>query len=203
MQQPIFISPETQAHPRWKEAFAELKLVSQPPPQVIGQIWLSTECVDWQQILSGLVEQGSKVVVITLLPEVKEAARALELGARGYAHAWSAPAQLQQIASVVDEGGLWVGADLMSRLIKLSTHMPHSEPAEDRTMLLLTLTAREKEVALAVCDGKSNKEIARDMDITDRTVKAHLAAIFQKLGVRDRLHLALKLAASTNDKLPL
>jgi DNA-binding NarL/FixJ family response regulator len=59
------------------------------------------------------------------------------------------------------------------------------------------LSGREAEVAREVVAGRSNKEIARVLGITERTVKAHLGAIFAKLGVRDRLQLALRL---TGDK---
>jgi len=56
---------------------------------------------------------------------------------------------------------------------------------------LAALSAREHQVAQAVARGGTNKEIARAMGITERTVKAHLSAIFEKLGVRDRLQLSL------------
>jgi DNA-binding NarL/FixJ family response regulator len=50
---------------------------------------------------------------------------------------------------------------------------------------------RERQVAESVARGSTNKEIARVMGITERTVKAHLTASFEKLGVRDRMQLAL------------
>jgi DNA-binding NarL/FixJ family response regulator len=56
---------------------------------------------------------------------------------------------------------------------------------------LSMLTGREQEVSRAVAKGSSNKEIARQLGITERTVKAHIGSVFQKLNVRDRLHLAL------------
>jgi DNA-binding NarL/FixJ family response regulator len=56
---------------------------------------------------------------------------------------------------------------------------------------LSMLTRREQEVARAVANGSSNKEVARQLGITERTVKAHIGAVFQKLNARDRLHLAL------------
>ena len=55
----------------------------------------------------------------------------------------------------------------------------------------VSLTEREREVAIAVAQGASNKEIARQLDITERTIKAHVGAILEKLGVRDRLQLSL------------
>jgi DNA-binding NarL/FixJ family response regulator len=48
-------------------------------------------------------------------------------------------------------------------------------------------------VALAVARGESNKEVARNLGITERTVKAHLSVVFEALGVRDRLQLSIHL----------
>jgi len=54
------------------------------------------------------------------------------------------------------------------------------------------LSEREVQVARLIANGASNKEIADRLVITERTVKAHLTAIFEKLGVRDRLQLSLR-----------
>ena len=53
------------------------------------------------------------------------------------------------------------------------------------------LTPRERQVAEMVHGGGNNKAIARELDISERTVKAHLSAIFRKLDIENRLHLAL------------
>lgn len=204
MEQPVFISPNGQAHSRWSEAFGQIRVVSEPAQVTCAEgciVWLSTDLPDWPQAVRELRDAGAQVVVLSLIPDVNEVAQALDLGARGYAHAWSAPVLLRQIAAVVEQGGHWVGSEMMKRLVMAATRIPPTEAEEDREMLLAMLTGREREVALAVSDGKNNKEIARELDITERTVKAHLAAVFQKLGVRDRLHLALKMASTTSDKL--
>jgi len=57
--------------------------------------------------------------------------------------------------------------------------------------LLENLTKREYEIAILVGRGESNKQIARRLDITERTVKAHLTEIFRKLAITDRIKLAL------------
>ena len=54
------------------------------------------------------------------------------------------------------------------------------------------LTARERQVARAVARGHSNREIARGLGVKEQTVKNHLSAIYAKLGVRNRLALALE-----------
>jgi DNA-binding NarL/FixJ family response regulator len=53
------------------------------------------------------------------------------------------------------------------------------------------LSQREIEVTQAIAKGASNKVVARQLDISERTVKAHVTAIFEKLGVTDRLKLVL------------
>jgi DNA-binding CsgD family transcriptional regulator len=58
------------------------------------------------------------------------------------------------------------------------------------------LSPREREAAIMAGSGASNREIAAGLCITERTVKAHLSAAFAKLGVRDRLQLALLLRGS-------
>ena len=54
------------------------------------------------------------------------------------------------------------------------------------------LSDREAQVAKFVAQGANNREIAQALQISERTVKAHLSAIFEKLGVRDRLQLSLR-----------
>ena len=91
-------------------------------------------------------------------------------------------------------GGLWIGEALMRRLLIATTGALAQVTvgaAPSVNSALRTLTAREQEVAKAVASGSNNKEIARALGITERTIKAHASAIFQKLGARDRLHLAL------------
>jgi DNA-binding NarL/FixJ family response regulator len=65
-----------------------------------------------------------------------------------------------------------------------------------------TLTVREREVALAVTTGASNKDIALQLGMTERTVKMHLGSAFKKLDVRDRMHLVLCLAQPAATRAP-
>jgi len=98
---------------------------------------------------------------------------------------------LQQVSQVVEVGGLWLGVDLMRQLVFATANIIQAIPEKSH---FDSLSAREQDVAKAVAEGKSNKEVARELDITERTVKAHLSAVFEKLKVRDRLHLVLVLS---------
>jgi DNA-binding NarL/FixJ family response regulator len=134
----------------------------------------------------------AKVVVLANTPSHAETLQALSAGAMGYVHAYSAPEILKEIRTVINHGGIWLGQELLKRLIATSVKLTgnRSDLVED---LLARLTSREKEVSIEASKGLSNKEIARALDITERTVKAHLAKSFERLGVKDRLQLALML----------
>lgn len=195
MKRHIFITRNSFSSPRWSEAFPDAMVVSAAAHTAVDAddvVWLSAELPDWRARIGDLVETaGCQVVVLSLQPDQGEALAALELGARGYVHALATPALLREIETVVTHGGLWVGAELMTRLLgALRPRLP-----APRDAALDALSPREVEVAQAVAAGLSNKEVARQLGVTERTVKAHLGAAFEKLGVRDRLQLALRIGA--------
>jgi len=132
----------------------------------------------------------ARIVVLSSIPSQPEALLALDAGASGYCHVAAIPRLLRQVATVVQSGGLWIGAELMQRVVAAASRLLAPEPEHPG---LEALTPREREVALAVSRGGSNREVAELLKISERTVKAHLGAIFEKLGVRDRLQLVLLL----------
>ncbi|WP_294771920.1 response regulator transcription factor [uncultured Rhodoferax sp.] len=136
-----------------------------------------------------------KVIATSSNPKDTQAMAALDAGCAGYCHAYADAATLRQVEQVVRAGHVWIGAALMQKLIQGANHAVAARPpAPDAgsERWSETLTAREKQVALLAAQGASNQRIAEDCDITERTVKAHLSAVFDKLGVTDRLQLALK-----------
>lgn len=142
-----------------------------------------------------------RVIALADEPDGDQALILFSAGVRGYCNAHATAASLRQIASVVEAGGLWIGESLMKRLV-VSTHAAISrlpvaklplEGVSVEASAMSALTKREEEVARAVAKGASNKEVARQCGITERTVKAHIGSVFQKLKARDRLHLALML----------
>jgi DNA-binding NarL/FixJ family response regulator len=153
-------------------------------------IWLSASMLGWETQIEWLAGRiaGAACVVVSLSPDDEEGVRTLAAGARGYCHALSIPALFVEIAEVVQRGGLWVGPSLLGRVVGAAGRRI---VRKEQFAPIEILSAREHEVARAAVSGASNREIASSLGISERTVKAHLGAAFEKLGVSDRLQLVL------------
>ncbi|TDN98450.1 MULTISPECIES: response regulator transcription factor [Halomonas] len=193
----IFVCQGRDGIPRWRAAFADARLVS--PQQARAQagkgdiVWIMSNIEDWLRLIPLFAGRGATVNVLSYAPSSMEALRALNAGARGYAHALSPPEVLKQMDVVTRHQGIWVLPELLAQVMG-GAYRALGVESQQLDDALSGLTDRERAVALAVAEGQSNKEVARRLEITERTVKAHLGAIFRKLGVRDRLQLILRLA---------
>lgn len=200
MIQHLFISPLDIQSPRWQQAFPTALITQDSPVSVQADcLWVLLRDENNFAQLESLSGQGKKIIAMTLAEAPDEARRALEAGASGYVHYLAAPVVLEQVAQVVAAGGMWLGADLMRQLVLATSRSLPVEPVKATNgdgVDLSRLTSRELMVARLVAAGKTNKEVARELDITERTVKAHLGSAFEKLKVRDRLHMVLVIAAA-------
>lgn len=199
----ICLSDRPEHLSRWRQAFPAGTVVAVPAAlsraHAGALLWLHAGALPQERIdgAMGAVREvlpRVRMVVISSTPSQQEALLAFNAGASGYCHALATPQMLQQVATVVMNGGLWIGPELMSRVMAAAGRF--FTPQADHAALA-RLTAREREVALAVGGGASNREVAELLDISERTVKAHLGAIFEKLEVRDRLQLVLFLGQSS------
>ncbi|GEK52831.1 helix-turn-helix transcriptional regulator [Vreelandella venusta] len=196
-----FVTKDGNLKARWESAFPESAATT--PNTVLDQVqpgdvvWLTTMIENWDGLIPALTARKAIVVLLSYAPNDREALKALDLGARGYVHTLAAPDVLNQVALVVSNQGVWVGQELLAKVMGgtfMALKNRQSGEGHQHSEYLNLLTERERGVALAVARGATNKEVARQLDITERTVKAHLSAIFKKLSVRDRLQLILKLA---------
>ncbi len=194
----LFLTGAKVPPPRWREAFPDALIGSSTvgkKPASSDIVWLHASEAGSTAAKVGAVRArfaGCRVVVLSNIPDDDEALAALGAGAQGYCNAYADPEVLKQVAEVARRGGLWVGETLLARLLSgLSQRLLVERPADTADGPLARLTARERAIAHRVMRGESNKEIARGLKIAERTVKAHLTVVFGKLGVRDRLQLAL------------
>ena len=190
----VFVSRDARRRESWVAAFPELVSGSlDQVPNGVGLVWaLLPQGVGVHALVAQVRRQidGRALVILADEPSEDGAMTALAAGASGYCNGHAAPAVLQQVAVAVENGGIWVGQGLMQRLLAATARvLPAVEAADSQWRE--RLTARELETAQLLAKGLSNKEIARQLDITERTVKAHVGATLEKLGARDRLQLSL------------
>lgn len=196
--QQIFLSNDARQRDGWREAFPDLRAISLDTcaatlPAGPALIWALLPAGQAAVTLVRRVMPrlaGCPLVLLADEPSEDDALAALAAGAVGYCNGHAAPAVLQQVAMVVENGGVWVGQGLMQRLLTSTARLlPAIDTGESSWRV--ALTAREQEAAVLLARGASNKEIARQLEITERTVKAHVGAMLEKLGARDRLQLSL------------
>jgi DNA-binding NarL/FixJ family response regulator len=131
----------------------------------------------------------SRVLVIGPSRPIEIQITALKHGARGYFDETLSLDRLDEALKIIRHGEVWVERHVISGLIDELTDMPTISPEQQQA--LDTLSPKEREVAEQVSYGATNKMIAKSMNITERTVKAHLTTIFQKMSIPDRLSLAI------------
>lgn len=190
----IFVTQAMVPPGRWLQAFPKAIIVSELPEKI------GDDAVVWLHNLmpAQMLAQrtGLKLIVMNDEPNDDTGLMALSQGAAGYCNSHGSPELLHTIESVVRNNGLWVGETLLGRLIGgISARARVPAPEQSKHPSWASLTAREQDVAMRVARGESNKEIARQLNLAERTIKAHLTSVFEKLGVRDRLQLALVLMA--------
>ncbi len=138
-----------------------------------------------------LQNEQISIVAASSNPRDDEAMEALDAGCVAYCHAFSDLPTLRQVREVVEGGQVWIGKSLMQRLLHNVNRAVARIPSVDDAWRA-HLTRREVEVAILAANGASNNAIASQCKISERTVKAHLSAIFDKLNITDRLQLALR-----------
>lgn len=128
------------------------------------------------------------------------------LGLRAYCPVDVDVNRFKKMMAALDQGEVWMSRATVARLLAKLQSAPPS-PSRQATQVspeaLWTLTQREKEIAFLIAEGKNNRQIAMALHISERTVKAHLTEIFRKLGLNDRLALALRLTAPPSPSKPV
>jgi DNA-binding NarL/FixJ family response regulator len=133
------------------------------------------------------------VAVCSDLPLIDEMLESVRLGARAYCNSHMAATHYRQMLRLLSQGQSWFPPHMLEESFKLAQQAIRDRPRQD---LLQRLTSREKEIALAVSGGKSNRQVADLHAISEATVKTHLTSIFRKLDVSDRVGLVLLLKRS-------
>jgi DNA-binding NarL/FixJ family response regulator len=134
----------------------------------------------------------TRVIVLTASEDKNEFVQAMKLGCSGIVLKQTAPDLIVKSIRKVHSGEIWLDSNTTAAVMRqfssgsLDTAAPGPKGRERSP-----LSAREREIVALVAQGYKNKEMAEKMFISEQTVKNHLHNIFDKLGVSDRLELAL------------
>ena len=147
-----------------------------------------------QQTLAALksVRPGVKVIVTGSSNHEDDILRAVSAGAKGYVHESASSAEYKQAIRVVHSGSVWAPRRVLSRFIEMATATGGKPLPKDPSVF----SERERQVLKLLVGGLTNREIGQQLGIEERTVKAYIARLMQKVGVNNRI--ALSVHALTN-----
>jgi DNA-binding NarL/FixJ family response regulator len=147
-----------------------------------------------RELIQRLESKQQLFVIMADRPQNDEGIRLLAQGARGYASTFITGSLLQQLLETVWRGDIWATPSVMQQLVKrlLNGHPSALLSVQsEKVGLAANLSEREQQVLDILMTGMPNKQIARELQITERTVKAHISAILRKTGAGDRVSLIL------------
>jgi DNA-binding NarL/FixJ family response regulator len=162
----------------------------------LDQRFTANECIVLIQLsdlsnieqVKKIVQQKFDVLLFCNEPSTTEGLALFQFGIKGYLNTFASVGRIEQALVTISAGSIWLGPEILQNMIQSVTH---AQTLDDHWMEIVT--DREQQVALLVLKSKSNKEIAEQLNITERTVKAHMHNMFQKFQVSDRLSLVLKI----------
>jgi len=173
-----------------------LELVQQEQPDIL-LLDLRMPVVDGMEVLQQLQRMNlpTRVIVLTAAEDKMEYVQAMRYGACGIVLKQTPGDLIVKSVRKVASGEIWLDshttAAVMQQFAAPAEHAAATPSAAMRNRERSPLSAREREIVALVAQGYKNKEMAEKMFISEQTVKNHLHNIFDKLGVSDRLELAL------------
>ncbi len=175
----LALEPDFKVVAEARNGMEALEVLQQHRPDIL-LLDLRMPDLDGLAILQQIQGQGLKtrIIVLTASEDERDYAYAIQLGASGFVLKQNTTDVLIEAIRKVHQGEFW------------KSETPKA-PGRQGLLQELPLTPREQEIAALVAQGLMNKEIAARLFISDQTVKNHLHNIFEKLGVSDRLELAL------------
>ena len=135
------------------------------------------------------IQIPTRTILLTSAISQREILEALQLGARGVVLKDALTTDLATCIATVMQGHYWLGRKPVHNLVQVLNDL--MEEIKQPPQNTFGLTVRELQIVRLIAQGMTNKDIARDCDIAEETVKRHLKNIFDKVGVWNRLELAL------------
>ena len=158
------------------------------PDVLLLDIQLPGGGIEAAQVIAGLA-CSTKIIILTASENEEDVSAALEAGACGYVLKGISGRDLVRTVRAVQNGDTYVTPSLAARMLKTIHGRTTSYKAEKTVFML---TPREEDILDCVAVGQTNKEIAIQLNISEKTVKHYMTTIMHKLQVRNRVEAALK-----------
>jgi NarL family two-component system response regulator LiaR len=133
-------------------------------------------------------DTNARIIVLTSFADDDKVFPAIKAGATGYLMKDIAPQELARAIRMARDGESILHPDVARRLM---SEVRGETPVPEGAAALARLTDREREVLARIAHGRSNKEIALDLTLSEKTVKTHVSNTLSKLGLADRTQAAL------------
>jgi DNA-binding NarL/FixJ family response regulator len=168
---------------------AAIDLVSRLRPDVL-LLDLAMPNLPGLEALRQMGDEGAMTatLILTASIETRQILEAVQLGARGIVLKGEVAEQLLCAMRAVADGEYWLGGQTIAGLMDAVQGLPPDGRAAGPAF---GLTPRELEIVGAIVEGRTNREIAQRLSISEDTVKRHLTHVFDKTGVSSRLELAM------------
>lgn len=136
------------------------------------------------------INNNIKVIILTSHITEEEVISSIKAGASSYCSKDINPESLANIVLTVIKGALWFDSKVADIVINALTN--NTKVLNSENMNNYNLTDREKDVIEYLCEGLTNSEISKLLDVSINTVKVHVSSIIQKMGVEDRTQVVVK-----------
>jgi len=130
---------------------------------------------------------GVRIIVTGPGTRDEDMLRAVAAGAKGYVSEDASPAEFKKALREVHAGSVWLPRHILAMFIERATASPRAVESGKETKF----TGRERQVLRLLVAGRSNREIADELGIIERTVKSHVAQLLRKVGVTNRIALSV------------
>jgi len=166
------------------------KLVSQLKPTVV-LMDINMPVIDGVEATRMILADDDSIgiIILTMYPQDEYVFQALKAGAKAYLLKDTRSKRLLEVIRTVHEGQAVIDAHMTTRLLDEFRRIASREEKKPKFQVL---TDQERRILTLVAAGASNKDIAGDLNLSERTIKNYLSVIFQKLQVNNRTEAAIR-----------
>jgi DNA-binding NarL/FixJ family response regulator len=174
-----------------EDGLEAMRLAAQLQPDLI-LMDINMPVVDGVEATHRILRQNTKIriVILTMYPQDEYAFEALKAGAKAYLLKDTRSKKLLQVVRAVHQGQAVIDPEMTARLLDEFRRL--ADEQEKHSAQTQTLTEQERTILTQVANGASNKEIAANLNLSERTIKNYLSIIFQKLQVNNRTEAAIR-----------